>query len=111
MLRSIVTRASRSIPNTSRNLLSSSCTCRPVQSLVSQLPLAFIKYRNFATETSATSPPGSEPVVLEDGVKPPPPLPLPPLFTCTPADSARLTRLRNVGVSAHIELVKSFRLS
>lgn len=44
--------------------------------------------------------------VGEDGelVKAGPPEPLPPLFECTAQDKARLTRMRNVGISAHIDV-------
>lgn len=40
----------------------------------------------------------------EEAAKPGPVVPLAPLFTCTPQDSARLGRLRNVGISAHIDV-------
>ena len=40
----------------------------------------------------------------EEVAKAGPPEPLPPLFECTPKDKARLTRLRNVGISAHIDV-------
>lgn len=39
----------------------------------------------------------------DEDTKPAPPEPLPPKFDMSEADKTRLTRLRNVGISAHID--------
>lgn len=47
----------------------------------------------------------------KDEGKPAPPAPLPAKFTMSEADKTRLTRLRNVGISAHIDSGESMCLS
>ena len=114
MLRTkLVATARRAAASSTRSL--ASCTCRP--SLTAPGPTrtsAFLSLRAatpsaraYASAATAAAPVAEAEAVAEplaDGVKPPPPPPLPPVFACTPADSARLTRLRNVGISAHIDV-------
>jgi hypothetical protein len=84
-------------PSSFLNFANTPATLRA--SLRSPAAFARTSSRGFATEVEVPA----EAAVVEEGGKPAPPEPLPPLFNCTPTDSARLSRLRNVGVSAHID--------
>ena len=97
MLRSIASTSSaslRQLPRRSLSTLTSRSTrsAGPVAASLWSRSTSQSFYRSLSTTR-----------VVRDETKPEPPKPLPAVYQLNEADVARLTRLRNVGISAHID--------
>jgi len=104
MYRSRLARLATASARQSRSL-TSVASARPAPCLLRQVGAS--SFRSSAPLSLAranVSRAGYSTEASEEVVKAGPPEPLAPLFECTPKDKARLTRMRNVGISAHIDV-------